>query len=92
MCKDTQVRMLLIKVPKNAQPDAEAMQDAFQLAIAYSKAKDKSEAEILVTQAKFVTRYGKGQPGKVHVSKHKVFHAKFDPKRFQNLKEREKPK
>lgn len=79
---------VIVRVIKNAEPDSEALKDAMQLAIAYSKAKDKGEADIVVTQRKFVSRFGKGQAGKVQISKHKVMKAKFDPARFQQIKER----
>lgn len=77
---------VVLKVGKNNEPDPESIQDAVQLAIAYSKAKDKGEAEVCMTQCKFLSRIGKGKTGKVQVSKHRTVHARFDPERMKRLK------
>lgn len=79
---------VILRCGKNQEPDQNSIEEAAQLAIAYSKAKDRGEAEVCLTQCKFVTRYGKGQAGKVHVSKHRIIHATFDKERFQIFKER----
>lgn len=79
---------IVVKVPKKSEPDAETLQDALQLALNYSKAKNQGEGEVLVTQRKYVTRLGKGQTGKVQVSKHELKWIRLDPQRFQSLKER----
>lgn len=71
---------------KQAEPDSESLQDAIQLALAYSKA--KAEGEVCITQCKYVSRFGKGQKGKVHVSKHQLVYAKKDPERLRLLRER----
>lgn len=81
---------VVIRTPKRQEPDEETIEDALQLAMAYSKAKDKGEAEVCITQCKFVSRTGKNQPGKVQISKHKLVYVKFDPQRFQKIKERGK--
>jgi len=75
---------VIIKVPKNKEPDSETLQDAIQLAIGYSKAKEQGHADLVITQCKFVSRLGKST-GKVQISKHKIVHAKFDLKRFKGL-------
>ena len=79
---------VILRCGRHQEPDQDSIQDAVQLAIAYSKAKNQGEAEVCLTQCKFVTRYGKGQAGKVQISKHQVIYARFDPERFQKLKER----
>ncbi len=79
---------VIIRVPKNQEPDAESLQDAMQVALAYSKAKDKGEADITVTQCKYVSRLKRGSPGKVQISKHQTLHARFDPARFEKIKQR----
>jgi predicted ribosome quality control (RQC) complex YloA/Tae2 family protein len=79
---------VILRCGKHQEPDQDSIQDAVQLAIAYSKAKNQGEAEVCLTQCKFVTRYGKGQAGKVQISKHQVIYAQFDQERFQKLKER----
>lgn len=77
---------VLIKVPKDQEPDRETLLDAIQCAIFYSKAKEQKTVEICVTQKKFVSRFGKGQPGKVQISQHRLVHAITDPERFKRLK------
>lgn len=77
---------VILKVNKNSEPDPESIQDAIQLAIAYSKAKDKGEVEVYMTQCKFISRMGKGKMGKVQVSKHRTVHSHFDPERMRHLK------
>jgi predicted ribosome quality control (RQC) complex YloA/Tae2 family protein len=78
---------VVIRTPKNQEPDQETFKDAIQLALNYSKAKGKGEAEICITQCKHVARIGKkGSPGSVHVSKHKVILAKADKARLQELR------
>lgn len=79
---------VVLRVEKNREPDPESIQDAIQLALAYSKAKDQGDADVFLTQCKYVSRFGKGQPGKVQISKHKKVHAKFNPGRYQKIKER----
>lgn len=80
---------VILRSKKNQEPDEESLQDAIQVAMHYSKAKEKGEAEICISQRKFVSRFGKGKAGQVHVSKHRVVYAKIDPERFKRLKDRE---
>lgn len=76
---------VVIRVGKNQEPDPESLQDAMQLAIFYSKAKDQGSANVCVTQRKYVSRYGKDRPGTVHISKHRTLFAKLDPVRLKRL-------
>lgn len=77
---------IVLRVGKQQQPDDEALQDAIQVALAYSRAKDQGSAEVCVTQVKYVSRLGKGKEGKVQISKHKIIQTRFDPERFQQIK------
>lgn len=79
---------VILKGKKENEPDQESIQDAVQLALHYSKAKDEGRADICLTQCKYVTRFGRGQAGKVQISKHRVIHAKYDPERLNQLKKR----
>ncbi|MBA3722965.1 MAG: DUF814 domain-containing protein [Parachlamydiaceae bacterium] len=90
--KDFSGSHVIIKTKKEQEPDHETLQDAMQLALQNSQAKDLSEAEICVTQRKFVSRSGKGRIGKVNISKHKTLLAKKDSKRMQELKVRRERK
>lgn len=76
---------VVIRTGRDQEPDPETIQDALQLALFYSKAKDHGEAEVCVTQRKFVTRYGKNHVGKVQVSKHKLLFARFNSERFKEI-------
>lgn len=79
---------VIVRSAKNQEPDQESLKDAIQLALHYSKAKEQGDADVCITQCKFVVRFGKGKAGKVHISKHQVVHAKVDPERLRRLKER----
>lgn len=69
-------------------PDPETLQDAIQLALYYSKAKQAGEGEVSVTQCKYVSRFGKGMVGKVQISKHKNYYARIDPDRLNEIRKR----
>lgn len=77
---------VILKVNKNQEPDQKSLQDAIQLAIHFSKAKDKGTAEICISQCKHVSRLGKRTPGKVQVSKSRKLIAKYDPEIIKRLK------
>lgn len=80
---------VIIKTQKGEEPDSDTLLDAMQLALHYSRAKQQGHADICITQRKFVSRLGKGQTGKVQISKHKTVFVKLDPKRYQLLKRKE---
>lgn len=86
--KDFPGSHVIIRTPRGQEPDPETLADAAQLALYYSKAKDRGEAEICVTQRKFVSRLGKSRTGQVQISKHKTRLIKWDVKRYQLLKAR----
>ncbi len=73
---------VVIRMPKGEDPDAQTLQDALQLALQYSKAKNCGEAEVCITQRKYVSRLGQNQPGKVQVSRQKTLLVKLDKNRL----------
>lgn len=79
---------IIIKTKKGTDPDTDTIQDAIQLALFYSKAKEQGEASVCITQRKYVSRMGNGRIGQVQISKHKNIYAKIDLIRYQSLKER----
>lgn len=81
---------VVIKCMKGKEPDEESLRDALNLAFYYSQAKSQGRAEILVTQKKYVSPFGKGSksPGKVQVSKHKLISIKLDPQRIERLNQK----
>ena len=80
---------VVLRTHKGQEPDSEALMDAMQLALHYSKAKERGEGEVSITQKKYVTRYGSAA-GKVQLSKHKHVFIKSDPGRIQQIKSRKK--
>jgi predicted ribosome quality control (RQC) complex YloA/Tae2 family protein len=90
--KDYPGSHVVIRTLKGQEPDPESLYDAMQLALYYSKAKSQGQGEVCITQRKFVSRFGKGQMGKVQLSKHKTVVAKLDPARYEQLKNRYKPR
>lgn len=77
---------VIICVNKSQEPDNDTLQDAIQLALFYSKAKASGEGEVCITQRKFISKFGKGQPGKVQISKHKIVFAKINKERIDKIK------
>ncbi len=80
---------VLIRMPKEENPDPETLEDAMQLALYYSKARSQGEGEICWTQRKYVSRLGKQRKaGQVQISKHHIQWIRLDLTRYQALKER----
>jgi predicted ribosome quality control (RQC) complex YloA/Tae2 family protein len=77
---------VIIRQASDQPPDTHTLQDAMQLALHYSKAKE--EAEICYTQCKYVSRLKKGQTGQVQISKHQLAWVQKDQARYQALIER----
>ncbi|MBA2728768.1 MAG: DUF814 domain-containing protein [Parachlamydiaceae bacterium] len=77
---------VVIRCKKAQSLDQETLQDALQLAIAYSKAKNSGQCEVVFTQCKYISRFGKGSPGKVQVSKHQLLSACLSSERLKNIK------
>jgi len=76
---------VILRAEKGKDPDSVSIQDACQLAIYHSKARNKMEGEVAVTQRKYVSRLGK-QVGKVQLSKHKVMYVKLDSECIKRLR------
>lgn len=76
-----------VVIRSSKEIDEEALKDALQLALQFSKAKNEGQAEVCLTKRKFVSRLGKAA-GKVQVSQQKVFFVKADPQRLLHLKQR----
>jgi predicted ribosome quality control (RQC) complex YloA/Tae2 family protein len=75
---------VVIRLVGDKEPDQEALADAAELALRYSKAKEGQEGEVSVTQAKYL-RPVKGTPGKVMLSRHTVLYHRLDEKRWLRL-------
>lgn len=86
--RDVSGSHVVVRVAKGAEPDAETLQDAAQLALHYSKSKG-GEGEVTVTQCKFLNRI-KNRPGAVSVSKHRTLFVRADPDRLARVKNRKK--
>ncbi|MGE0670264.1 MAG: NFACT RNA binding domain-containing protein [Parachlamydiales bacterium] len=76
---------VVLKVPKDGVVDEESLQDALQLALHFSKAKERGDDEVLMTECKFLSKRKGSKAGQVNVSKHKVVRVRLDPKRIQRL-------
>lgn len=76
---------VVVRCARDTEPDQESLKDAMELALRYSKLKDKGEGEVVVSQVKWLKRM-KSAPGKVMLSKHKVMYARLDESRWQRLK------
>lgn len=68
---------VVIRTNKGVEPDPKTLQQAIQLALKYSKAKNRGEGEVCITQCKYVSRFGRGHIGKVQISKHKTVYTKM---------------
>lgn len=79
---------VIIRLPQGQELDQESLQDAYQVAIHYSKGKERIENEITVTQAKYVSKTKNAPAGQVMVSKRHHVTIRKDPARFTRLKER----
>lgn len=78
-----------IRKKRGQDVDPEALQDALNLALYYSKARqDTGSHEVLVTEKKYVSRLPRTAKGKVVVSKHKTFTVVLDKARIEKIKHR----
>lgn len=64
-------------VIRHENPDRDTIEEAMELAVEYSKAKKSGEAEVVVTQKKFVSKAPGGKPGQVQISRHKTYFKKI---------------
>lgn len=78
---------VIIRGIKGKELDEDSLLDAIELALRYSKAKDKGVSEVCFTQCKYVSRLKrKGSPGKVQISQHKILAGHLDEKRWMKIK------
>jgi predicted ribosome quality control (RQC) complex YloA/Tae2 family protein len=75
---------IVVRVRNREEPDQESIQDAIQLALHYSKAKELGEAEVCITQCKYLTKVS-GRPGAVQISKQRSVRAIYDKERIHRL-------
>ncbi len=75
---------VILKVNKAEEPDEEAIQDALQLALYYSKARGMHE-DVIMAQAKYLSKPKGAKPGLVNVSKHKKCAVRPNPERLAHL-------
>ncbi|MFA6916056.1 MAG: NFACT family protein [Parachlamydiales bacterium] len=74
-------------VIRSEAPAQETLYDAMQLALQHSRLAKAGEGEVILTQAKFVSRGPGGhRPGTVSVSKHKKCRVVADPAQLERLK------
>lgn len=76
---------VVLKVAKDGGVDEESLQDALHLALHFSKAKERGDDEVLMTECKFLSKQKGSKPGQVNVSKHRTVRVHLDPKRIQRL-------
>lgn len=78
---------VIIRGMKGKELDEDSLLDAVELALRYSKAKDKGASEVCFTQCKYVSRLKrKDSPGKVQISQHKILIGHLDEKRWMKIK------
>jgi predicted ribosome quality control (RQC) complex YloA/Tae2 family protein len=69
---------VIVQAPRGIEVDEESIQLAMQIALRNSKARDRGEAEVVVTQRKFVAKMRGAPKGQVSVSTHKKRYVRFD--------------
>ncbi len=82
---------VIIRKKKGVAVDPEALQDALQLALYFSKARiGQGLFEVLVSERKYVSRLPRMPKGKVVVSKHKTMSVELDKPRIEAIKARKR--
>jgi predicted ribosome quality control (RQC) complex YloA/Tae2 family protein len=76
---------VVLKVPRSGLVDQGSLQDALQLALYFSKARDRGEDDVVMTECKFLSKSKGGKPGQVNLSRHKTVHVRLDQVRIQRL-------
>lgn len=79
---------VVVQNKKGKEVDQESLQDAMQLALHFSKAKDEKMEEVTITQCKYLSKPKGGAPGKVLLSRHKNRMVRKDEKRLDRLLKR----
>lgn len=76
---------VVLRTEGRADPPQEAILDACELAVHFSKLKNVSRADVHVTQIKNVKKPKGTKPGLVYVLRGKTIHLRCNPKRLQNI-------
>lgn len=82
--KDFSGSHVILRTKNRQEPDQESFQDAIQLALYYSQARKRGEAEVCLTQCKYVSRIG-GRLGAVQIAKQRTVKARHNEARIKNL-------
>lgn len=78
---------VVIRVPRGKTPALETLLDAGHLALHFSKARGRGEAEVLYTQRKHLRKRKGAKPGAVEVTRSKSLQIRVEPKRLARLLE-----
>jgi len=76
---------VVLRTEGREDPPSNALLDACELAVHFSKMKDSSSAEVHVTAAKNVKKPKGAKPGLVYVVRGKTIHLRHDPKRLRSI-------
>jgi len=76
---------VVLRTEGRADPPQEAILDACELAVHFSKLKNASRADVHLTQIKNVKKPKGTKPGLVYVLRGKTIHLRRNPKRLQNI-------
>ncbi len=76
---------VIIRTPDGSAPDPEALHDAMQVAIRYSKGRERVENEVVVTLKKNVSKPKGAKAGLVMTRDAKIYYVKTDRARFESL-------
>lgn len=81
---------VVIHLQAHQELDDETLKDALQLALHYSKARPRQEAEVSLTHVKYVKKYGR-EKGKVQIAQEKRFLVRYNHERLEAIKKRTTP-
>ncbi len=76
---------VVLRTEGSENPPQNALLDACELAVHFSRMKEASRADVHVTAVKNVRKPKGAKPGLVYVLKGKTIHLRRDPKRLRNL-------
>ena len=76
---------VVLRTEGRTDPPQEAILDACELAVHFSRLKNASRADVHVTQIKNVKKPKGTKPGLVYVLREKTIHLRRNPKRLQNI-------
>lgn len=76
---------VVLRVVKGKPVDQESLQDAMQLALYFSKDKDKEEEDVIVAECQYVSKPKRAKPGQVTVSRHRTVRVRLSTERLERL-------